>query len=151
MVMAVAVIAFVVYIERAQRRITIQYPQRQVGMQSVPGRPVSPAAQGQHRRRHSADLRIVPASAADHGCRAVQGAGGGGLVLPIYILPYIGRGSPAFLIACSSRLIVFFCFFYTAIVFNPEEVADNLKKHGGFMCRACVRASETAEYLDYRS
>ena len=144
-VMAVAVIAFVVYIERAQRRIMIQYPQRQVGMKVYQGDrshlPIKVNAAGVIPPIFASSLLLLPATVAG------ISAGNEGDWMSTYILPYLGRGSPVFL-ALFVGLIVFFCFFYTAIVFNPEDVADNLKKHGGFI-PGIRPGKRTAEYLDY--
>src|ERR1700755_2576200 len=110
-VMAVVVIAFIVFMERAQRRLLIQYPKRQVGNRMFEG-------QSSH-----LPLKLNTS----------------GVIPPIFasslLLLYVG-------------FIVFFAFFYTAIVFNPTETADNLKKHGGFI--PGIRPGErTAEYIDY--
>ena len=74
-------------------------------------------------------------------------SGGGGSEWVQYLTTSLGRGQPLFLIIFIS-LIVFFCFFYTAVVFNPEDVADNLKKQGGFV-PGIRPGKRTAEYLDY--
>ena len=74
---------------------------------------------------------------------AAQGDGTGWLST---LATYLGHGRPAFMILYA-LLIIFFCFFYTAIVFNPTETADNLKKHGGFI--PGIRPGErTAEFID---
>jgi preprotein translocase subunit SecY len=73
-------------------------------------------------------------------------ADGGGEIMG-YISALLGRGQPLFL-ALFVAMIVFFAFFYTAVVFNPEEVAENLKKHGGFV-PGIRPGKRTAEYLDY--
>jgi preprotein translocase subunit SecY len=144
--LAIAVIAFIVFIERAQRRLLIQYPKRQVGNKMSAGRSSLPAAEAQHRRRHPADLRLVAAAAAAtvagfspgprarSGCRLLHGA----------------CSATASRSTCSlyAALIVFFCFFYTSIVFNPTETADNLKKYGGFI-PGIRPGKRTAEYIDY--
>ncbi len=74
-VMALAVVAFIVFVERAQRRLLIQYPKRQVGNEDVPGRQLASAAEAQHVGRHSADLRLLAAAAADHGREFHAGQG----------------------------------------------------------------------------
>ena len=130
-VMAVAVIAFIVFMERAQRRLLIQYPEAPGRQPHVRGRDLVPAAEAQHLGRHSADLRLVAAAAAGDGRRASRRSSGpAGLVgtMPAYL----GHGQPLYMLLYAA-LIVFFAFFYTAIVFNPKETADNLKKHGGFI------------------
>ena len=143
---AIGVIMLVVFIERAQRRVSIHYPQKQAMMQ-----------QGQF----SADANHLPLK--------INSAG---VIPPIFaysllslpmmlmgvahatnndflisLLSSFGRGGIGFTIVFVS-LIIFFSFFYTAIVFNPTETADNLKKAGGFV--PGVRPGQaTAEYLDY--
>ena len=126
-----SLIGFIVFMERAQRRLLVQYPKRQVGNRSVRRRVLASAAEAQRRRRDPADLRLVAAAAADHG-RQLQRRSN----VPAWLqtIVALSRPRPAAL-SCSlyAALIVFFCFFYTAIVFNPEETADNLKKYGGFI------------------
>ena len=111
----------------------------------VRGPVLASAAQAQHLGRDPADLRVLAAAVADHGRqlqrrpRARNGSQA--------IVTQLGHGRPLFLILYVA-LIVFFAFFYTAIVFNPTETADNLKKHGGFI--PGIRPGErTAEYIDY--
>ena len=144
--MAVAVIAFIVFMERAQRRLLIQYPKRQVGNKMFEGAVLASAAEAQHLGRDPADLRLVAAAAADHGreLQRRQAARNG-----FQWITTLARPRPAAVPdALSSALIMFFAFFYTAIVFNPTETADNLKKHGGFI--PGIRPGErTAEYIDY--
>ena len=115
------------------------------GRQShVRGPVLASAAQAQHFGRDPADLRLLAAAASYDGrqlqCRAAAGLGR-------VIVPQLSHGRPLFLFLYMA-LIVFFAFFYTAIVFNPTETADNLKKHGGFI--PGIRPGErTAEYIDY--
>jgi preprotein translocase subunit SecY len=129
MVGAIAVIAGVVYIERAQRRILIQYPKRQVGAKMYGG-----------------DTSHLPLKVNTAGVIPPIFADGGGAVMG-YISALLGRGQPLFL-ALFVAMIIFFSFFYTAVVFNPEEVSENLKKHGGFV-PGIRPGKRTAEYLDY--
>jgi preprotein translocase subunit SecY len=134
----VAVIAFIVFVERAQRRLLIQYPKRQVGNRMF-GATVASAAEAEHRRRDPADLRLVAAAAADHAVAGFSNTGRGriGLTTP-------ERRCSAAASRCSCDLyrglIVFFAFFYTAIVFNPKDTADNLKRMAASF-RASGRAS----------
>jgi preprotein translocase subunit SecY len=141
---AVAVIAGVVYIERAQRRILIQYPKRQVGQKVYGGDsshlPLKVNTAGVIPPIFASSLLLLPTTIASFS------ADGGGPILGA-ISAALGRGQPLFLLIFVG-LIVFFAFFYTAVVFNPEEVAENLKKHGGFV--PGIRPGQrTAEYLDY--
>jgi preprotein translocase subunit SecY len=141
---AIAVIAFVVMLERAQRRIIVQYPKRQVGQKMYGGEnshlPLKVNTAGVIPPIFASSLLLMPTTIAGF-------AGDGGSEWMQLVLSYIGRGQPGFLLIFIA-LIVFFCFFYTAVVFNPEDVADNLKKQGGFV-PGIRPGKRTAEYLDY--
>ncbi len=141
---AIAVIAFVVTLERAQRRIIVQYPKRQVGQKMYGGEnshlPLKVNTAGVIPPIFASSLLLMPTTIAGF-------SGDGGSEWMQVVLAYIGRGQPGFLIIFIA-LIVFFCFFYTAVVFNPEDVADNLKKQGGFV-PGIRPGKRTAEYLDY--
>jgi preprotein translocase subunit SecY len=141
---AIVVIAGVVFIERAQRRILIQYPKRQVGTKMYGGDtshlPLKVNTAGVIPPIFASSLLLLPTTIAGFS------ADGGGEILG-YISALLGRGQPLFL-AFFVAMIVFFSFFYTAVVFNPEEVAENLKKHGGFV-PGIRPGKRTAEYLDY--
>jgi preprotein translocase subunit SecY len=142
--MAVSVIAFIVFMERAQRRLLIQYPKRQVGNQMFEGQsshlPLKLNSSGVIPPIFASSLLLVPTTVA-------QFSAGSGPEWLTSITTYLGHGRPAYMFLYVG-LIVFFAFFYTAIVFNPVETADNLKKHGGFI--PGIRPGErTAEYIDY--
>ena len=142
--MAVAVIMFIVFVERAQRRLLIQYPKRQVGNKVYEGQsshlPLKLNTSGVIPPIFASSLLLIPTTVASF----TAGSGPGWLTT---VTTLIGHGQPLFM-ALYVLLIVFFCFFYTAIVFNPTETADNLKKHGGFI--PGIRPGErTAEYIDY--
>jgi preprotein translocase subunit SecY len=144
LVMAVAVIAFIVFMERAQRRLLIQYPKRQVGNRMFEGQsshlPLKLNTSGVIPPIFASSLLLLPTTVANFN----SGQGPEWLTL---ITTQLGHGRPLFLIFYVG-LIVFFAFFYTAIVFNPTETAENLKKHGGFI--PGIRPGErTAEYIDY--
>jgi preprotein translocase subunit SecY len=144
-VMAVAVIAFIVFMERAQRRLLIQYPKRQVGNRMFEGQsshlPLKLNTSGVIPPIFASSLLLLPTTVANFNA---SGDPGGWLTT---VTALLGHGQPLFLILYIG-LIVFFAFFYTAIVFNPTETADNLKKHGGFI--PGIRPGErTAEYIDY--
>ncbi|WP_341992635.1 preprotein translocase subunit SecY [Azorhizobium sp. AG788] len=144
LVMVVAVIAFIVFMERAQRRLLIQYPKRQVGNKLYEGQsshlPLKLNTAGVIPPIFASSLLLIPTTIASF----MQGAG------PEWfgtVTRLLGHGQPLYMVAYVA-LIIFFCFFYTAIVFNPVETADNLKKHGGFI--PDIRPGErTAEYIDY--
>ncbi|TDI55706.1 MAG: preprotein translocase subunit SecY [Alphaproteobacteria bacterium] len=143
-IMSVAVIAFIVFMERAQRRIIVQYPKRQQGNRMVGGDssflPLKLNTAGVIPPIFASSLLLMPLTVA-----SFSGGSGPGWINEITAL--VGRGTPLFLIIYTA-LIVFFCFFYTAIVFNPEETADNLKKYGGFV-PGIRPGKNTAEFLDY--
>ena len=142
---AVAVIAAVVFIERAQRRILVQYPKRQVGQRVYGGEnsflPLKVNTAGVIPPIFASSLLLLPATvagfSADGGSSGVLGLVGA----------YLGRGQPLYLLTFVA-LIVFFAFFYTSVVFNPDDVADNLKKNGGYV-PGIRPGKKTAEYLDY--
>jgi preprotein translocase subunit SecY len=144
LVMAVVVIAFIVFMERAQRRLLIQYPKRQVGNRMFEGQsshlPLKLNTSGVIPPIFASSLLLLPTTVANFNA-------GQGPEWMTTITTLLGQGRPLFIILYLS-LIVFFAFFYTAIVFNPTETADNLKKHGGFI--PGIRPGErTAEYIDY--
>jgi len=144
MVMAVFVIGFIVFMERAQRRLLIQYPKRQVGNRMFEGQsshlPLKLNTSGVIPPIFASSLLLLPTTVANFN------AGQGPEWLNL-VTTQLGHGRPAFLLLYVA-LIIFFAFFYTAIVFNPTETADNLKKHGGFI--PGIRPGErTAEYIDY--
>jgi preprotein translocase subunit SecY len=142
--MAVAVIAFIVFMERAQRRLLIQYPKRQVGNRMFEGQsshlPLKLNTSGVIPPIFASSLLLLPTTIANF-------YGGQGPDWFIAITSQLGHGRPLFLVLYIA-LIVFFAFFYTAIVFNPTETADNLKKHGGFI-PGIRPGARTAEYIDY--
>ena len=145
--MSVAVIAFIVFIERAQRRLVVQYPKRQVGNRMFGGEsshmPLKLNTAGVIPPIFASSLLLMPATFAGFS----GGAGGTGSDITIQITSYLGRGQPGYMIAYI-LLIVFFAFFYTAIVFNPTETADKLKKYGDFV-PGIRPGKNTADYLDF--
>ena len=145
LILGAGVIYAVVYIERAQRRILIQYPRRQVGTKMFGGEsshlPLKLNTAGVIPPIFASSLLLLPTTIATFA------AGGGDTGVLGSVAALLGRGQPLFLVIFAS-LIVFFVFFYTAVVFNPEDVADNLKKHGGFV-PGIRPGKRTAEYLDF--
>ncbi|UVC11316.1 preprotein translocase subunit SecY [Rhizobium sp. TH2] len=143
---AIAAIAMIVFFERAQRRLLIQYPKRQVGNRMFQGDtshlPLKLNTSGVIPAIFASSLLLLPATLA--GFSGSQGT------LPDWataIVAALGHGQPLYMLAYAG-LIGFFAFFYTAIVFNPKDTADNLKKQGGFI--PGIRPGErTAEYIDY--
>ncbi len=144
LIMSVAVISFIVFMERAQRRVVVQYPKRQVGSKMFGGEsthlPLKINAAGVIPPIFASSLLLMPLTAAGF-------SGSGGPEWLTMVTAYLGRGQPVFLIIYIS-LIVFFAFFYTSIVFNPVDTADNLKKHGGFI-PGIRPGKNTAEYLNF--
>ena len=145
LVLASAVIYGVVYVERAQRRILIQYPKRQVGQKMYGGEsshlPLKINTAGVIPPIFASSLLLLPTTVASFS------AGGGDPGIMGAVAAFLGRGQPLFMLIYAG-LITFFVFFYTAVVFNPSDVAENLKKHGGFV-PGIRPGPRTAEYLDY--
>jgi preprotein translocase subunit SecY len=141
-----ACIVFIVFMERSQRRLVVQYPKRQQGgMMSMGERsflPLKLNAAGVIPPIFASSLLLLPTT--------VVSFAGMGANTPEWldmVMAYIGYGRPGH-IFLYAVLIIFFCFFYTSIVFNPEETADNLRKYGGFL-PGIRPGKKTAEYLDY--
>jgi preprotein translocase subunit SecY len=147
LVIAIALVFLIVFVERAQRKLLIQYPKRQVGNKMFEGNsshlPLKLNTAGVIPAIFASSLLLLPLTAAGF-------TAGGESNLPdwlAFLVSYLGRGQPAYLILFGA-LIAFFAFFYTAIVFNPKETADNLKNQGGFI--PGIRPGErTAEHIDY--
>ncbi|MEM7397839.1 MAG: preprotein translocase subunit SecY [Pseudomonadota bacterium] len=138
------VIGFIVFMERAQRRLLVQYPKRQVGNKMFQGDashlPLKLNTAGVIPPIFASSLLLLPITVANF-------SAGQGPEWLNTITAMLGRGQPLYILIYVS-LIVFFAFFYTAIVFNPKDTADNLKKYGGFL--PGIRPGErTAEYIDY--
>ncbi|WP_413993130.1 preprotein translocase subunit SecY [Labrys okinawensis] len=145
LIVAVAVVLAIVFFERAQRRLLIQYPKRQVGNRLYEGQsshlPLKLNTSGVIPPIFASSLLLLPTTAA-----TFVAAGNPNSWLANVAI-YLNHGKPLFMVLYAI-LIVFFCFFYTAIVFNPTETADNLKKHGGFI--PGIRPGEnTAKFIDY--
>ncbi len=143
-ILSVAVITFIVFMERAQRRLVIQYPKRQVGNRMFQGDsshlPLKLNTAGVIPPIFATSLLLLPITVANFSA----GTGPGWLTS---VTALLGRGQPVYLLLYGA-LIAFFAFFYTAIVFNPSDTAENLKKHGGFI-PGIRPGARTAEYIDY--
>ena len=144
LLMSVGVIFFIVFVERAQRRILIQYPKRQRGNKMSGGEsshlPLKINTAGVIPPIFASSLLLMPIT-------IIGFSAGTGPEWLTQAAAYLGRGQPVYLIIYIS-MVVFFAFFYTAVVFNPADTADNLKKYGGFI--AGIRPGKnTAEYLDW--
>jgi len=143
MVIAVAVIAFIVFMERAQRRIIVQYPKRQVGSRMFGGdsshMPLKLNTAGVIPPIFASSILLIPATLAGFGSNDPNSWVG-------WFATALGHGQPLYLVTYAV-MIVFFSYFYTAVVFNPQETADNLKKYGGFI-PGIRPGSATADYFD---
>ncbi|GBE43010.1 preprotein translocase subunit SecY [bacterium BMS3Bbin10] len=142
--MAISVVAFIVFMERAQRRLLVQYPKRQMGNRMFQGDsshlPLKLNTAGVIPPIFASSLLLLPITFANF-------SAGQGPEWLNTITALLGRGQPLYLLLYIA-LIVFFAFFYTAVVFNPKDTADNLKNYGGFI--PGIRPGErTAEYIDY--
>ncbi|MDR5860933.1 preprotein translocase subunit SecY [Halomonas eurihalina] len=142
--LGIATVAFVVFIERGQRRLTVNYPRRQVGNKMYAGQssylPLKVNMAGVIPAIFASSILLFPASlgqwvGAGEGMEWLQRAS-----------QALGPGQPLYILLFAAA-VVFFCFFYTALVFNPKDVADNLKKSGAFL--PGIRPGEqTARYVD---
>ena len=142
---ALAVIAAICFMERAQRRILIQYPKRQAGNRIIQGDsshlPLKLNTSGVIPPIFASSLLLMPLTVAQFAGQNAQSD------LLITVTTALQHGAPLYM-ALYAAGIVFFAFFYTAVVFNPEETSDNLKRQGGFI--PGIRPGErTAQYLDY--
>ncbi len=144
LVLALAVTAFVVFVERGQRRITVNYAQRQ-GRKAYRSQsthlPLKVNMSGVIPAIFASSLVLFPATISTW----FGQAGGAGWLQNIS--QQLSPGQPIY-IAIFGGLVAFFCFFYTAIVFNSKETADNLKKSGAFI-PGIRPGRQTAEYIDY--
>jgi preprotein translocase subunit SecY len=143
LILVIAVVFFVVFVERAQRRIVIQYPKRQVGMRITGGEsshlPLKINTSGVIPPIFASSLLLMPIT-------LIGFMAGSGPAWLSTVSAYLGHGQPLYLLLYVG-LIIFFAFFYTAVVFNPAETADNLKKYGGFI-PGIRPGKNTADYLD---
>jgi preprotein translocase subunit SecY len=145
-VMAAAVIAFIVFIERSVRKIVVQYPKRQHGNKVFGGDqsflPLKINVPGVIPPIFASSLLLMPVSLIN-----LSGGQSGGAEWLVTLNALLGRGQPLYLVVYIG-MIVFFAFFYTAIVFNPEDTADNLRKYGGYV-PGIRPGKSTADYLDF--
>ncbi|MBM3644588.1 MAG: preprotein translocase subunit SecY [Alphaproteobacteria bacterium] len=141
----VVVVAVVVFVETAQRRIVVQYPKRQVGNRMYGGEashlPLKVNTAGVIPPIFASSLLLFPATIASFQGNTAEAG------WMQFIAGYLSHGQPLYLLLYVG-LIVFFCFFYTTVVFNPVDTADNLKKNGGFV-PGIRPGKNTAEYLEY--
>ncbi len=146
LVMAVAVVAFIVFIERSVRKILVQYPKRQHGNKVFGGDqsflPLKINVPGVIPPIFASSLLLMPVSIIN-----LSGGQAGGADWLVTLNAMLGRGQPLYLLIYVS-MIVFFAFFYTAIVFNPQDTAENLRKYGGYI-PGIRPGKSTADYLDF--
>jgi len=146
--LAIATVVFIVFMERAQRRLLIQYPKRQEGNRMAGGErsflPLKVNAAGVIPPIFASSLLLLPATVAQMTANADMPSWMGWLP---FVTAQMSHGQPLFM-ALYAFLIIFFCFFYTSITFNPEDTAENLRKYGGFL-PGIRPGKRTAEYLDY--
>jgi preprotein translocase subunit SecY len=148
--MLVAMILFICFMERATRRLLIQYPKRatQKGMMQADRShlPLKINTAGVIPPIFASSLLLLPLTITQFAGNSVSTDTTGGQILQS-IIQYLQHGQPLYM-ALYAIGIIFFCFFYTAVVFNPEETAENLKKNGGFI-PGIRPGKNTATYLDY--
>ncbi|MEM7679447.1 MAG: preprotein translocase subunit SecY [Pseudomonadota bacterium] len=142
--LVIGVIVFIVFIERAQRRVIVQYPKRQQGNKMMGGEtnhiPLKLNTSGVIPPIFASSLLLLPLTII-----GFTGSEGGDFTATL--AQYLQHGQPLYMFLYGG-LIAFFCFFYTAIVFNPEENADMLRKYGGFI-PGIRPGNNTAEHLDF--
>ncbi len=138
------VVVVIVFMERAQRRLLVQYPKRQVGNKMFGGEtshlPLKINSAGVIPPIFASSLLLMPANIASFNAQ-----GAPGWLTDITAL--VAHGKPLYMLLYAAG-IIFFCFFYTAIIINPTDTADNLKKYGGFI-PGIRPGKRTAEYIDY--
>ncbi len=144
LLLVLALIVFIVFVEKAQRRLVVQYPKRQVGNKIYGGQsshlPLKINTAGVIPVIFASSILLLPNTMSGFGA-------GSSSDIFLFISSYLGRGQPLYL-AFFAFMIIFFGFFYTGIVFNPDEQAENLRKYGGFI--PGIRPGEnTSKYIDY--
>ncbi|HWH22029.1 MAG TPA: preprotein translocase subunit SecY, partial [Allosphingosinicella sp.] len=146
--LALALIFGICFMERAQRRVLIQYPKRQTArgqMQSERSHlPLKINTAGVIPPIFASSLLLMPLTIAQFAGNRTEGESTWGDIL-ITITTALQHGAPLYM-ALYAAGIIFFCFFYTSVVFNPEETADNLKRYGGFI-PGIRPGKRTEEYL----
>ncbi len=149
-IMVVALILFICFVERAQRRLLIQYPKRatQRGMMQADRShlPLKLNTAGVIPPIFASSLLLLPLTISQFAGNSVDtNSTAGGFIVTLN--QYLQHGQPIYMTLYAIG-IIFFAFFYTAVVFNPEETAENLKKNGGFI-PGIRPGKRTADYLDY--
>jgi preprotein translocase subunit SecY len=144
LVFTAGLVGFIVFMERAQRRLFVTYPKRQVGNKVYGGDsshlPLKLNVSGVIPPIFASSILLLPATYASFNAQNLPGW------LQV-IVTYLSRGQPLYLFVYAA-LILFFTFFYTSIVFNPEETAENLKKYGGVF-PGIRPGKKSAQFIDY--
>jgi preprotein translocase subunit SecY len=148
--LALVLVLFICFMERAQRRVLIQYPKRQTARGQIQQErshlPLKVNTSGVIPPIFASSLLLMPLTLVQFAGNRVAGESAWGDFV-ITVTTYLQHGAPLYMFLYGAG-IVFFCFFYTAVVFNPEETAENLKKYGGFI-PGIRPGKRTEEYLDY--
>jgi preprotein translocase subunit SecY len=139
------IVALVVFVEQCQRRVPVQYAKRMIGRRQYGGTstyiPLKVNQAGVIPVIFASSLLYLPALVAQFQTDQTTG-------WVVFITRYLVDGSHPLYMAVYFAMIIFFTYFYVSITFNPDEIADNMKKYGGFI--PGIRAGRpTAEYLDY--
>jgi preprotein translocase subunit SecY len=146
--LAIAVVLAIVFVERSQRRLLVQYPKRQVGNRMFGGEtsflPLKINTSGVIPPIFASSLILLPATVLGFAPTANLPSWAQWLPQAVGMLQH---GQPLYMLLYAA-LIIFFTFFYTSIMFNPEETAENLRKYGGFL-PGIRPGKRTAEYIDY--
>jgi preprotein translocase subunit SecY len=148
--LVIAITLGICFMERAQRRVLIQYPKRQTARGQMQAErshlPLKINTAGVIPPIFASSLLLMPLTIAQFAGNRVEGESGWGDAL-ITVTAALQHGQPLYMFLYAAG-IIFFCFFYTAVVFNPEETAENLKRYGGFI-PGIRPGKRTEEYLDY--
>ena len=147
-VLVVAVTVAIVFMERSQRRLLVQYPKRQVGNRMFGGDtsflPLKINTSGVIPPIFASSLLLLPVTMVGFSAGSNLSEG---MQWVNVLVGQLQHGQPLFM-ALYGGLIIFFCFFYTSVVFNPEDTAENLRKYGGFL-PGIRPGKRTAEYIDF--
>jgi preprotein translocase subunit SecY len=150
MILVVALVLGICFMERAQRRVLIQYPKRQTARGQMQAErshlPLKINTAGVIPPIFASSLLLMPLTIAQFAGNRAEGESWGGDLL-ITVTTALQHGQPLYMFLYAAG-IIFFCFFYTAVVFNPEETAENLKRYGGFI-PGIRPGKRTEEYLDH--
>jgi preprotein translocase subunit SecY len=149
--LAAGLIIFICFMERAQRRVLIQYPKRQTARGAMQAErshlPLKINTAGVIPPIFASSLLLMPLTIAQFAGNRMNDTGSTWNEVLLTVTGLLQHGAPLYM-ALYAGGIIFFCFFYTAVVFNPEETADNLKRYGGFI-PGIRPGKRTEEYLDY--